>query len=432
MQRFKSAASVQRFLSIHAPVHNTFDCNATSSPTRPSACFELEGSRQPRRDPGDFPGHCWPHELNVTVPARRLTETPPRLTKHLKLTQLHRPSMRRSSRRPVGALGVGYERAAPMIRALLVALGLVLAASSAQTQGIGFKIGMATTADSPQNVAAERLVEMLRERTGGGIDGEVFHAGSLGGTEQLLQSMALGTVDATVTVAIDAYIPQAGVFLLPYLFRDQEHFYSVADSPFALEILEDGTESGLRVLSIWDSGFRQIYMVNKPINAMSDLEGAKIRVPSGQVWMDTFRAFGVNATPMAYGEVFTALEQGVIDGMEQPIPNFYANKFFEVAQHMAKVDYMAGPAFFVVSERWWSSLTPELQEVVVETVEEAKAYQRQLNQEAEEANLREMEAAGLQITEPDLTEFREAGESVWVNYSGRFGEEVIRRMSEME
>lgn len=319
-----------------------------------------------------------------------------------------------------------------MTRFLSALCVLLLAGLSAQAQEINFKIGMATGPNSPQNIASTRLVELLKERTNGEINGQVYHSGSLGGTEQLLQSMALGTVDATVTVAIDSYVPQAGIFLLPYIFQSQEHFYKVADSDLSAEILSGSVERGLRILSIWDSGFRQIYMVNKAINSLEDLSGTKIRVPGGQIWIDTFRAFGVNATPMAYGEVFTALEQGVLDGMEQPIPNFYSNKFFEVAKHMAKVDYMAGPAFFVVSERWWNSLSDTHKQIVTEAMSEAKALQRKLNQEAEANNLKEMAAEGLQITEPDLEAFRTAGKSVWANYADKFGADIIQRIADME
>lgn len=315
----------------------------------------------------------------------------------------------------------------------IIALFAVLAASwTAQAQTINFKIGMATTADSPQNVAAVKLVDLLRERTNGEINGQVFHSGSLGSTDQLLQSMALGTVDATVTVAIDTYVPQAGIFLLPYLFRDQDHFYKVADSALSEEIFADSVKRGLRIASIWDSGFRQIYMVKKPIESFDDLKGAKIRVPGGQIWIDTFRAFNVNATPMAYGEVFTALEQGVIDGMEQPIPNFASNKFFEVAKHMAKVDYMAGPAFFVVSERFWQGLSDENKKIFADAMNEAKALERTLNQKSEDKDLADMQAQGLMISEPDLAPFREAARTVWAPYEEKFGKDVIQKIVDME
>lgn len=313
--------------------------------------------------------------------------------------------------------------------AIMVTFAAVLIDGSADAQGVNFKMGMATGPGSPQNEAAERFVELMHERSGGAIQGKVFHSGSLGDTRQLLQSMVLGDVHATVTVALSSFVPKSGVFLLPYLFNSQEHFYKAVDDPSLVEAaLGDAPSKGLRVISIWDSGFRQIWTTDLPVREFDDLQGLKIRVPGAKIWVATFKAFDVNATPMAYGEVYTSLQQGVIDGMEQPIPNFYSNKFFEVAKYMAKVDYMAGPAFLVVSERWWQSLTPEQQEIAVAAANEAKELERRLNQEAEQANIEEMKEKGLQITEPNLAPFREAGQTVWLEFEDDYGKELIERL----
>ena len=126
-------------------------------------------------------------------------------------------------------------------------------------------------------------------------------SGSLGSTAQMLQSMVLGTVHATVSVVLSSYIPNSGVFLLPFLFKDQAHFDRVTkDDKLVDEVLGAGPKKGLRVLSIWDSGFREIWTRNKEIRSLADLTGLKLRVPEAKIWVDTFKAFNVNATPMSY------------------------------------------------------------------------------------------------------------------------------------
>lgn len=293
-----------------------------------------------------------------------------------------------------------------------------------------FKMGMATGADSPQSVGAVKFVELMREKTNGAIDGKVYLSGSLGGTTQLLQSMVLGTVHSTITVVLSSYVPRSGVFLLPFLFKDQAHFYRVTnDTRLVDEILAEGPSKGLRVLSVWDSGFRQIWIRDKQIKSMADLKGLKLRVPEAKIWVDTFKAFGVNATPMPYSEVFSAMQQGVIDGLENPIPNYYTNKLFEVGKIMVDVSYMAGPAFLIVSERWWKSLNANQQKAALEAAREARDIERKLNNEAEGKQVKLMQDKGLIVNKPDLAEFREASKQVWKQYETIYGKQLIEKLA---
>lgn len=315
-----------------------------------------------------------------------------------------------------------------LFRLVSFALFLSLLFSSAQAQN--FKMGMVTGADSPQTVGAVKFVDLMREKTKGAIDGKVYLSGSLGGTTQLLQSMVLGTVHSTITVVLSSYIPKSGVFLLPFVFKDQAHFYRVTNNAQLVnDILADGPAKGLRVLSVWDSGFRQIWLRNKQIKNMSDLRGLKVRVPEAKIWVDTFKAFGVNATPMPYSEVYAAMQQGVIDGLENPIPNYYTSKLFEVGKIMVEVSYMAGPAFLIVSEKWWKSLTPEQQKAALDAAREARDLERKLNTEAEGKQVKLMQDKGLIVNKPDLAAFREASKQVWKQYEAVYGNDLIEKIA---
>jgi TRAP-type transport system periplasmic protein len=300
---------------------------------------------------------------------------------------------------------------------------------SARAQDVNFKMGMATGADSPQSVAAAKFVELMEAKSGGKIKGKVYLSGSLGSTGQMLKSMVLGTVHATVSVVLSSYIPNSGAFLLPFIFKDQAHFDRVTnDDKLVDEVLAAGPQKGLRVLSIWDSGFREIWTRDKEIKSLADLKGLKLRVPEAKIWVDTFKAFNVNATPMSYAEVYSAMQQGVIDGLEQPIPNYYTNKLFEVGKYMAKVDYMAGPAFLIVSEKWWQSLGPAERQAALEAAREARDLERKLNSAAEVEQLKLMQAKGLIVTRPDPAPFREVATSVWKEYEPIYGKDLIERI----
>jgi len=313
----------------------------------------------------------------------------------------------------------------------LFAISIVLLGSNpVSAQDVNFKMGMVTGAKSPQSVAAGKFVDLMREKSSGRINGKVFLGGSLGGTTQLLQSMVLGTAQSTITVVLSSYVPKSGVFLLPFLFKDQAHFYRVTnDTQLVAAILAEAPSKGLRVLSVWDSGFRQIWVRDKEIKSMADLKGLKLRVPEAKIWVDTFKAFGVNATPMPYSEVFSAMQQGVIDGLENPIPNYFTNKLFEVGKIMVNVDYMAGPAFLIISEKWWKSLSPADQKNALAAAQEARDFERKLNAEAETEQLKLMQEKGLVVNKPDLTAFRDASKQVWAQYESQFGKELIEKIA---
>jgi len=313
--------------------------------------------------------------------------------------------------------------------------GIIVAstlATSVNAQDINFKLGMVTGPDSHQNIAAEKFVQLMNERSKGEIRGKVYHSSALGSTAQLLEGMNLGTVQSTITVVFDSYVEKTAVLQVPFLFRDTEHFYKVIDGPIGDEVVADAPKKGFRVLSIWDSGMRQIWTKDKPINKLEDLRGMKIRVPSGKIWVNAFKALGVNPTPMALGEVYSGLQQGTIDGMEQPIAYTYADKFYEVLKYMVEVDYQVSPGYLIVSDRWWKSLSPAGQKVAMEAVKEAKVFQRRVKAEQDKVALKNMTDNGLKVNKPDRQSFIDAVKPVVEDYEKRFGKDVFDRIRQTQ
>jgi len=304
----------------------------------------------------------------------------------------------------------------------------VTLATSVNAQDVNFKLGMVTGPDSHQNIAAEKFVQLMNERSQGEIRGKVYHSSALGSTAQLLEGMNLGTVQSTITVVFDSYVEKTAVLQVPFLFRDTEHFYKVIDGPIADEVVSDAPKKGFRVLSIWDSGMRQIWTSKKAINKLEDLRGMKIRVPGGKIWVNTFKALGVNPTPMALGEVYSGLQQGIIEGMEQPVAYIYADKYYEVLKYMVEVDYQVSPGYLIVSDRWWKSLSPSGQKVAMEAAKEAKIFQRNVKAEQDKVALQSMTDGGLQVNKPDRQTFIDAVKPVVEEYEKRFGNAIFDRI----
>ena len=294
-----------------------------------------------------------------------------------------------------------------------ITLALVLAAAllpaGARADSFQFNIALVTGPDSPQNVVAKEVAAAIVKDTGGRVAAKVFESGQLGQTDALLQAMITGGgVQATVTVVTDTICPPTKLFLAPYAFRDRAAAFAALDGPTAKRIYAACREKGYEFAAAWDSGFRQL-STNKPVNSLADLKGLKVRVPNGALWIDTFHNLDANPTPMGIAGLYSALQQGVVDGQEQPVANYYAAKFMEVQRYFAITNHMYGAAFFIVSDQWLGTLPADLREIVLRDIRSATAHQRKLSEDDEAAELKEIQDKyKVTVTEPDLAPFEKA------------------------
>lgn len=272
-----------------------------------------------------------------------------------------------------------------------------------------FNIALATGPDSPQNVIAKEVAAAILKDTGGRVAARVFESGQLGQTSALLQAMITGGgVQATITVVTDTICPPTKLFLAPYMFPDRDAAFAALDGPTAQRIYAECHKKGYEFVAAWDSGFRQLSS-NKPITALADVRGLKVRVPNGALWIDTFGDLGANPTPMGIDGLYSALQQGVVDGQEQPIANYYAGKYMEVQKDFAITNHMYGPAFFIVGAQWLDGLAADLREIVVRDIRAATVRQRQLSEADEVSELKEVQDKHhVTVTHPDLAPFKEA------------------------
>ncbi len=280
-----------------------------------------------------------------------------------------------------------------------------------------------------RHLAAERFGEILADKSGGEITVEVYPSSQLGKQTEIFEGMNLGTVEMNIagSTHLANLVPTFGVFDLPYLAPDVDSFMALVDGEIGEELLSMLPAVGIRGLAFSEVGFRHLY-TTAPIESFDDVSGKKMRVPGNPVYRATLGAFGADPTPMALGEVFTAMQQGAIDGAENLV-SFYRNSgHWEVADNLAMTYHAALPSVWMISESFWQDLDPETQAMIAEAASEAAMYERALSAELRDTALAELPEVGVTITEPDLAPFREAAASVWDEHRERIGPELIERI----
>lgn len=307
-------------------------------------------------------------------------------------------------------------------RAMVVAVISMCAIAVAATTGYAktvLKLGTSTQPSHIYNLAAERFGEIVADKSGGELEVQVFPAAQLGSERDMVEGLQLGSLEMTLTSTgpMGNFVPQVKLFNLPFLFKDRESCYRVLDGEIGTQIADRFVKIGIRSLGWYENGFRNITNSQRPITSPADMDGLKIRVMEDDVFILTMKALGASPTPMAFGELYTALEQGVVDAQENPLAVIHSSRFFEVQKYLAMTGHFYSPAVMLISEITWQSLSPEHQKIVAAAAKEAKDYERQLSIQADQ----ELEAAcaeeGMVVTHPDKEPFMKAVAPVYNNTS---------------
>jgi tripartite ATP-independent transporter DctP family solute receptor len=278
-----------------------------------------------------------------------------------------------------------------------------------------------------------KMAEIVKERSGGRIQIQVYPAGQLGDEKETIESTQLGTIqiNRTSTSPLAESVPAMKILGLPYLFRDAEHQWNTLHGPIGDELLEALPAAGLVGLTYYDGGARSFYNNTRPVHTPSDLEGLKIRTQQSEVMIATVKALGASPTPMAFSEVYSALQTGVIDGAENNPPSYWSTRHFEVARYYTLDGHSRVPEIVIIGKQTWDSLSPDDRMLLREAAEESAVHQRRLWREYEEEKLAAVRDEGADILEPDTAPFREAAAAV-VEQHGRGFEDLIRRIREVE
>ena len=266
--------------------------------------------------------------------------------------------------------------------------------------------------------AMVKMGEDLAQISGGKMNLEIYPSQQLGTERECIELLQIGSLDMTkVSVGVmENFAPRMKVFGLPYLFRDRQHSFDVLDGPVGQELLDEGTKFWIKGLGYYDAGSRSFYTKDKPINTPKDLNGLKIRVMESVTAMDMVKGLGGSPTPISWGELYTSLQQGVVDGAENNPPSFYLSRHYEVCKYYSLDEHTALPDVLIIGTHIWNQLSTQEKEWLQQAVNKSIIYQRKLWAIAEKEALEEVQKAGVTIIRPDKTLFSSNVENVYSQY----------------
>lgn len=288
---------------------------------------------------------------------------------------------------------------------LCLIMALSMTAQSAQT----IKLGVVTKPGSAQNIVADKFKELLEARSGGTLQVKIFHSGSIGNETEILQQIQMGTIQIGVITSgpFDSFDPIVRVIDYPFLFKDSQQADTILDGPLGSEILKSLESSGFKGLCFSENGFRNLTNSRKAVASPADINGLKIRVMSSALHQQIWRTLGANPTPMPW-PIYTELEQGVIDGQENPLWVLEVYKFYEIQDYMTLTRHVYSAHIDVASLVWWKTLDAKKQELIQAAMYEAAQFQRADNRAKDSDRLQLLKDKGMQVEEhPDTAAFRD-------------------------
>jgi len=303
-------------------------------------------------------------------------------------------------------------------------------ATSAGAQVLELKFGHVGAPGSLFALSAEEFARRANERLEGKAKVVVFGSSQLGSDSELLQKLRLGTADFSLpSTVMSTVTDEFGLFEMPYLVTDREHMKRIEEAIFWDELAPAVEDEGYEIIAVWENGFRHITNNARPINQPEDLKGLKLRTPKGAWRVKMFQAYGANPTPMAFSEVFTALQTGTIDGQENPYAQIYSAKFHEVQEYLSITGHVYTPAYVTVGAKKWAALPDDVRTVLEETAKEVQAYVYEQAARLENDLLEKIKAAGVAVNEADKQAFIEASEPIYREFSESVpgGGELIER-----
>ncbi|HWP19737.1 MAG TPA: TRAP transporter substrate-binding protein [Burkholderiaceae bacterium] len=306
----------------------------------------------------------------------------------------------------------------------LAALGLA-AASQAQTV---LKIGYATSKESHYGVGSTVFCNEIEKNTQGRYKCQHFPNSALGGEREQIEAVQLGTQDLvnTSTGPLGNFVPEVKIVDIPFLFRDYDHARKVMDGPIGQELQKKMAAKGLINLAWTENGFRHMTNSKRPIVKADDASGLKMRTMENKVHMDGYKTFGILPTPMPFPELFTALQQGTVDGQENPIPVILASKFSQVQKHLSLTGHVYSPAALILSPNVWNKLSDADKQVFLEAAKKGAAAQRKKVNDDEANGIAQLKKDGMQVVEKvDGESFRKAVAPAYAQYAKEFGADKI-------
>ena len=267
-------------------------------------------------------------------------------------------------------------------------------------------------------LSADEFARRANERLPEGWEVITYGSSQLGGDELLLQKIKLGTVDfALPSTIMSSQVDEFGLFEMPYLVRDRAHMRAIEEDVVWPDLVPLAEAAGYRIISIWENGFRHVTNNRQPIETPADLDGVKLRTPSGVWRLKLFQALGANPTPMALSEVFIGLQTGVIDGQENPLAQIWGSKLYEVQEYLSLTGHVYTPAYVVTSPARWDGLPPEIRAILEEEARASQTFVHETAARLDSELLEQIREAGVAVNDPPRGAFLEASASMYDEYA---------------
>ncbi len=316
-----------------------------------------------------------------------------------------------------------------VIAACGAALGLAPAApADAQTT---LKMNISISQNSHYGVAIDAFAREVEARTGGRYKVQNFYSGALGAERESIEAIQLGTLDLTMTSTgpVPNFVPEIAILDIPFLFRDYAHARAVLDGPIGQDLLNKFPAKGIQALAWGENGFRHMTNSKRPVNTPDDLKGLKMRTMENPVHMQAYKAFGIIPTPMAFTEVFTALQQGTVDGQENPVSVITAAKLDQVQKYMTMTGHVYSPALILMNKAQWDKLSAADKQAFSDAAKEAVKANRARIDDDERKAVADLRSKGMTIVENvDKTKFQSALTPTYADFAKRFGQDNIDRI----
>ncbi|HYD77234.1 TRAP transporter substrate-binding protein [Ramlibacter sp.] len=312
---------------------------------------------------------------------------------------------------------------------LALAAGLVMGGSAfAQTT---MKISISTSQNSHQGIAIDTFAKEVEKRTNGRYKVQTFYNGALGGERESIEAVQLGTQELAFssTGPVPNFVPETKILDVPFLFRDKAHARAVLDGPIGAEMLTKFDSKGFKALAWAENGFRHMTNSKREVKSPDDLKGLKMRTMENPVHIAAYKGFGIVTTPMAFPEVFTALQQGTVDGQENPLSVIIAAKFDQVQKHLSLTGHVYSPCIWVMNKAMFDKLSPEDQKHFLDAAKEATKANRARVDEDDAKGVADLRAKGMNVVENvDKAKFVKALATVNADFEKQFGKANIEKI----
>jgi len=309
----------------------------------------------------------------------------------------------------------------------LLAIALITVPAFAKTV---LKLGHIAEVSHPYAQGADYFAKLVGEKSKGEMEVQVFPSSQLGSQKDMTEGLIYGTIDMVLTGTADLgqFQPKMSLFDLPFLFKDRAHAYKALDT-VGMELGKELEPRGLKLLGYMENGIRHLTNNVRPVATPADMAGLKIRVMSNKIYIETIKSLGGSPTPMAFGELYSAMQQGTVDGQENPSAHIYTKRFFEVQKYASLTAHAYAPEPVLISMITWGRLSDAEKAIIQEAAAEAIAWQRDLSTKQDNEYWDKIKATGkIEVLEVDRKPFMEATQPVWKEFAPTVGQDNIDKV----